>query len=265
MIKVHQFDGCKNISIDTIELKNHDVFINEPHTHNFYEIGFFEKGEGTHTIDFTAFPIKQNTVYFLKKGIVHTLFREQGSFGKVISFDEALFIDNHLKQKLLFVEPHIYLDDKAFNFLKQLVNQIENYILHEKSKKELVANYLQLILTFFENYAATNIDANEKIHSFLAYVDMHFSAKLTVDDCCTKLNISYQQLYNEVHKKLNKTPFDLLKERLVLQAKRLLFNTEQSIKEIAFELEFEDASYFSKYFKTHTSESPIAFRENTRK
>jgi AraC family transcriptional regulator, transcriptional activator of pobA len=182
----------------------------------------------------------------------------------VISFHDDLFMDQVLKQKLLFTEPHLYLSDYQFNLFLQLFSQIENYLLHEHCKKELVANYLQLILTFFENYALTQIAKHERIHDFLMYVDQNFSAKLTVDECVTQLNTTYQALYNEVHKKLNKTPIELIKERLILQAKRLLFNTNQTIKEIAYELDFEDASYFSKYFKTYTGETPLIFREQSR-
>ena len=62
---------------------------------------------------------------FLKKGIVHTLLRKQGSCGKVISFQDELFGNTTLKQKLHFVEPHIYLTDLQFNHFKQLFSQIE--------------------------------------------------------------------------------------------------------------------------------------------
>jgi AraC family transcriptional activator of pobA len=264
MIPVHTFDILEKVSIENIEIKDVDVYINEPHSHNFYEIGYFENTEGEHTIDFTKYPIKKCTIYFLKKGIVHTLLRKKGSSGKVISFHDDLFTDQVLKQKLLFVEPHLYLSDYQFNLFLQLFSQIENYLLYEHCKKELIANYLQLILSFFENYAITQITKHERIHDFLLYVDQNFSAKLTVDECVTKLNTTYQTLYNEVHKKLNKTPIELIKERLILQAKRLLFNTNQTIKEIAYELDFEDASYFSKYFKTYTGETPLIFREQSR-
>ena len=264
MIQVHTFDINKNIRIENIEINSRDVLTNEPHSHNFYELGYFENCDGVHTIDFTTYPIKKNTVYFLKKGIVHTLFRKKGSSGKVISFHDEIFTDQILKRKLLFCEPHLFLEDMQFGLIKQLFDQIENYLLYEHSKNELIPNYLQLILSFYENYATTNICKNERIHNFLMYVDEHFSAKLTVEECVSNLATTYQQLYNEVHKKLNKTPIDLIKERLILQAKRLLFNTNYTIKEIAFELDFEDASYFSKYFKTSTGENPLSFREQSR-
>jgi AraC family transcriptional regulator, transcriptional activator of pobA len=259
-ITVHKFIAHQDIHIDHIVVKDEDVFIHEPHTHNFHEIGYFENASGTHTIDFTTFPIETNTAYFLKKGIVHTLLRKKGSHGKVISFQESILSESSVLQKLLFVTPHIYLPDEKFIFFKQLFFQLENYLVNETFKKKLVGNYLQLILSFFENYAQSSIETNEKIHSFLAYIETHFSAKLTVDECLANMNLSYQQLYHEVQKKLNKTPIDVIKDRLVLQAKRLLFNTEMSVKEIAFELEFEDASYFSKYFKTHTGLSPMEFK-----
>ena len=62
-----------------------------------------------------------------------------------------------------------------------------------------------------------------------------------------------------------KTAIELIHERLMLEAKRMLFHTESSIKEIAFELGFEDASYFNRFFKRLGEQTPLAYRNSTRK
>ena len=229
MIKVHSLNAADNISIETIALKKEDVFNNEAHTHNFWEIGYFEKGQGIHTIDFIDYPIKNATLYFLKKGIVHTMFRKKGSFGKVIMLSDEMMNNERLLQQLLYTMPHVYLSKEKILFVKQLFAQL-SFFLDEKKTTYFIRQYLQLILSFFESHATKTIAIDEKIHPFLQYVESHYSAKLTVEECAIQLNVSYQKLYTEVQKKLNKTPLDIIKDRIMLQAKRLLYNTETSIK-----------------------------------
>ncbi len=264
MLKVQALHSHHDISIETIALRNEDVFNDEPHTHAFWEIGFFEAGMGAHTIDFIDYPICPGTVYFLKKGIVHSMFRKKGSHGKVILFSDTILSDTLLTRQLLYAEPHLYLQKEKFELFQQLVSQLYFFLQEDKIQHDFTKLYLQLILSFFATHANKAIAVDEKVHLFLQYVETHFSAKLTVEECATQLNISYQQLHAEVQKKLHKPPFDIIKERIILQAKRLLFNTQESIKEIAYSLDFEDSSYFSKYFKTHTGLSPIEFREISR-
>ncbi len=58
----------------------------------------------------------------------------------------------------------------------------------------------------------------------------------------------------------HKTPSQVIQERIVIEAKRLLTYTRKSVKQITFELGFEDVSYFSSFFKKHTQLSPLDFR-----
>lgn len=77
--------------------------------------------------------------------------------------------------------------------------------------------------------------------------------------------MSYHQLHAETKNKLNKLPMDIVKERVILEAKRLLYNTTSSVKEIAYQLSFEDASYFTKYFKSFTGLTPLEYRNKESK
>lgn len=65
----------------------------------------------------------------------------------------------------------------------------------------------------------------------------------------------------QVKKQLGKAPSQLIAERLILEAKRLLHLTHKSIKEIASELGFEDRFYFSRFFKKEVGVAPKIFRQ----
>jgi AraC family transcriptional regulator, transcriptional activator of pobA len=257
MLSVEKLHDHKPIIINNIELKKVDVNNNIPHTHDFWEIGFIEEGNGLHTIDFIEMPITNCTVYFLKKGVVHQLYRAAGSHGKVILFKDDILTDAKLKQQLLLTTCQIQLPKNIFLQLKELFAQLEYYI----DNFNLQQAYLQLVLNFYLQYAGIHYVNSEKIHEFIYYVEQHHNAKLTVEECAHHLNLSYQQLLTEVQKKLNATPLQIIINRTILEAKRQLYNTTESVKTIAYNLNFEDSSYFCKYFKNHVGCSPQEFRK----
>ena len=78
------------------------------------------------------------------------------------------------------------------------------------------------------------------------------------------LNMSASHLNNLVREQSGRSAMEHIHERLVLESKRLLFNTSLSVKEIAFELGFKDDSYFNRFFKRYENATPTAYRANIR-
>ena len=79
------------------------------------------------------------------------------------------------------------------------------------------------------------------------------------------LGFSKRTLGSITRKHLNRSPKEVIDQRLLLEIKRLLAHTDQSIKEIAFELGFEDPSNINKFFKRMSGSTPSAFRQNLKK
>ena len=78
------------------------------------------------------------------------------------------------------------------------------------------------------------------------------------------MNLSEKHLNRMSKECLNKTTTELIAERIVLEAKRLLIHSKQTISEIANELGYEDNSYFSRFFKKHTEQTPAQFLNSHR-
>ena len=76
------------------------------------------------------------------------------------------------------------------------------------------------------------------------------------------MNVSEKRLTRATTNTLGHTPKTMIVERVMLEAKRLLIHTELSIKEIAYDLGFEEPTNFIKYFRKHTGKTPIEFRES---
>ncbi|MFC0517464.1 helix-turn-helix domain-containing protein [Mucilaginibacter angelicae] len=105
--------------------------------------------------------------------------------------------------------------------------------------------------------------ADEKfgtIRKFNLMVENNYREHHTVAYYAEQLNKSPKTLSNLFALYNHKPPLQVIQERLIIEAKRLLYYTDKSAKEITYELGFDDAAYFSNFFKKHTSFSPTDFR-----
>jgi AraC family transcriptional activator of pobA len=111
-----------------------------------------------------------------------------------------------------------------------------------------------------------NIRVNdERFHILRKYnilVEMNYREQHSVSYYAGRLNKSPKTLSNLFAMYNQKTPIQIIQERILIEAKRLLFYTDKSAKQITYELGFDDAAYFSNFFKKHTSFSPSDFRNN---
>jgi AraC family transcriptional activator of pobA len=107
-----------------------------------------------------------------------------------------------------------------------------------------------------------NDDRFHILRKFNLLVEMNFRAQHSVSYYADRLNRSPKTLSNLFALYNHKTPIQIIQERILIEAKRLLFYTDKSAKQITYELGFDDAAYFSNFFKKHTSFSPSEFRSS---
>jgi AraC family transcriptional activator of pobA len=93
-------------------------------------------------------------------------------------------------------------------------------------------------------------------------IDRYYREKHSASDYATMLNVTPKTLGRITKSHFNKTLTDLIAERIIVEAKRQLYMTQRTVKEIAYDLGFNDEYYFSRYFKNITNVSPLAYRES---
>lgn len=101
---------------------------------------------------------------------------------------------------------------------------------------------------------------NQTIRKFHTLINKHFLIKKSLKEYADILGISEKTLSNIFSKYSKETPSKLLKNRIILEAKRLLIYSEQPIKEIAYQLGYDDYSNFTKLFKNETGITPLEFK-----
>ena len=129
-----------------------------------------------------------------------------------------------------------------------------------------------LLMNIFKMIAKIKVETNQIENlpaSRLAYfrfktlIELHFKKQHHVRAYADQLCMTAEMLGKIVRDNVNKTPKQLIDDRLITEAKRKLIWTTTTNKEIAYELGFESDSYFNRYFKKHCHQTPLSFRVNS--
>lgn len=255
----------------------------KPHKHNFQEIIFIKSGEGKHLIDDKVYHLEPGTFYLIGKGQVHEFIEGRNLKGFLIRF-----LDN-------FIPPSTINTNDALNstLLGSIVStnklnipspEIKYYedilaILHyefndnelDYSKTKIIQHLLLALLSKLERRLRSlskekivkTVDTDTKMyHSFLLLIEENYKKFHEINFYVSRLRVNKRKLAFICKTFSQKTPKQILNERLMVEAKRLLLYTAQSSKEIAFELGYDDPAYFSRFFKKYNGLSPRAFKES---
>jgi AraC-like DNA-binding protein len=115
-----------------------------------------------------------------------------------------------------------------------------------------------------KTYITESIQQDEKFDLFRQFnllVEGNFRAEHSVNFYARQLNKSPKTLANLFPLYNQKTPLQIIQGRIIMEARRLLSYTDKTVKQITYELGFEDPNYFCTFFKRATAQSPVEFRK----
>jgi AraC-like DNA-binding protein len=251
----------------------HHHFATSAHKHDFYLIVLFTKGSGTHEIDFNTYNVKAGAVFMMAPGQMHNWILSKDIDGYVF-FHTKNFYDNtytHARIETypffqsIHQPPVVYLNKEHTKKLAEQFNfLVKEYEENERFKSEKIHCLINLIYIELSRQYVTEGKVNNesyllKIRMLEKLIDKHFKLKKHPYEYASLMNLSEKHL-NRMNKNcLNKTTTELIADRIVLEAKRLLVHSKQNVSEIASELGFENNSYFSRFFKKHSRQTPTEF------
>lgn len=247
---------------------------------NFYMLLFFTEGKGKHTIDFTDFSFEKGTLLSIRKDQIHR-FQKSKAEGYLLLFtDDFLmqFIEQSevLKSLQLFNEfitsPKIQLEEKEYTEFLQLITDIENEYFSIKDE-----HYLGIIRSFLHIFFRKLFRLKSKskeVFSKKKYLEEFIQLQALVEKQCmsikrvseyaSQMAVSTKTLNNITNQIVHKSAKQFIDEIVITQIKRLLINTNYSIKEIAFKSGFEEPTNLYKFFKKYTQVTPELFRQSKR-
>lgn len=265
-----------NLYINTF--KNHLVdhsFVEESHRHNSYVLFFFTKGSGTHEIDFNVFTIQPGSIFFLQPGQIHRWELSDDVEGFVIFYSQEMYnlyfgqktIEDYPFYFSVNNKPEIIFDSSES---KAILPYFEILILESQAnqllKQHKILNLLDIIhieiaRKYNETYFHETHPYNLKIKNFEVVLEDNFKSEKAPSFYAAQLNISLKHLNRICNEILQKTTTDIITERIILEAKRMLMDRKFTVNEIATELGFNDYSYFTRLFKKQTTMTPTNFRK----
>ncbi|GEN71312.1 helix-turn-helix domain-containing protein [Chryseobacterium lathyri] len=282
MFKIYNIEDFKSEkSIDNefmferFEDLNRPPDLQWPHKHSFYEILWLTSGSAVNRVDYHQTEIGPNTLFFISPGQLHQMSTTKNVKGYSITFtEEFLLLTSNNKDKLLSlsflhnssIQPFVKLTDDRVNEIKRLIEMLEYEIrLSEKSAMIIshllfvLLNRIQRIIINTHDYIYDNVNSL-RLRKFRELVDCHYLNEKKIEFYAQKLGLTPHRL-NEVTKHITgKTAGDIIRERVLMETKRLLVHTDWNICKISEHLGFADLSYFSRQFRKKEKLTPLDYR-----
>ncbi|UZR93786.1 helix-turn-helix domain-containing protein [Chondrinema litorale] len=271
------FENAYNV-IRLQDVKDASHCLKRVHRCGFNGIYLQLEGKSIHHLDEKNLELEKNDLLFLREFQVHQLCSlSDNSKGYLLIFSH-FFYETFTEKTFLasfsfFSEnnrdfPVQKISKQAAIELKDIFeHSITEFTLHNTNKRidQILWAYLHILLIKTEQsiglHESNYIDHGTPL--FLRFEELlqeNFAEHLSVANYAEMLSISPNYL-NHICKKIHgKNAKRIIDERLLLEAKRQLFSGKQSVSEIAFNLNFKDASYFSRFFKKLSGENPETYR-----
>jgi len=273
-----------------VEFKQDDILISQfapylkihknlqqAHKHTFYHLVFFTEGAGNQTIDFQRFEVRPYQIYFMIPGQVHHWAFERKVDGYVVNFSPKFFQSFLLKPDYLEQFPFFSgnANEAVINIEENL--RIKLIGLFEKLLSETIENQRTamdmvrlLLLELFILIGRTVITPQLKqaspynltlLKNFKNLIETNYINNRLPKDYAELLYITPNHLNALCNDLLGIPAGEVIRNRVVLEAKRLLINPQLGITEVANHLNFADNSYFTKFFKKQAGITPEEFRK----
>ena len=261
-------------SLSTVQFENACVF-NKSEQISSYSIYWIKEGKGTYNIDFESYSFNDNVLIFLSPGQIFSVTSEKIKEAYKFTFVQDFYcIEIHDKEvscngvlfnniyETPFVKP-CKEDVFKLNFI--LESLIEEFEHSKTAQHDMLQAYLKQFIVHSVRIKKENIvvkdDTETKLFKdFSVLVEKNYKSEHSVTTYANRLGVSPKSLTKHFQKIGVQTPSDFIKGRIILEAKRQLKYSDGSVKQVAYNLGCNDPAYFTRFFKKHTSQSPLQFK-----
>lgn len=267
------------IGIQVYPLTETNAF-REMRRHNYYSMILLLKGHASLDVDLVSHEVPEVSMICLSPYQPYRLRHDDRISGWVLNFHPDFFCTYRYQNEVetegtlfhnIYTPPHFPLQEpqKLLDLLYQMTAEIER---NEVALHELLVSYIKIFLIQVlrekqknqsEEPVLSHSDPKEPqiIQQFVDLIEKEFRRLHSPSEYAALLHISPNALAKMVKKYFNKTLTEMIAQRIVIEAKRELYLTGKTVKEIAYELGYKDEFYFSRFFKKHVQISPQAYRE----
>ena len=271
-----QFDCISYEDLLKKKPTDHNQF--EFHKLSFYVILLFTDKNGKYNINFNDYEFEKGSLFTLRKDNIHKFYDNKAK-GELLVFTED-FILSHSneieasKTFLLFNEmlasPKLQLEKTEYKEITTLVNLIKEEYLESRDDYSLsiIRSYIQVVITKLFRIKAKDqlvFDDHKYLAMFLrlqGLIEKECFRHKKVSFYAQQMGVTAKTLNNVTQSILHKTTKSVINDIVIIQSKRLIINSNESLTQIAYQVGFEDPTNFFKYFRKYTGMSPSQFKAN---
>ncbi|KMQ59992.1 AraC family transcriptional regulator [Chryseobacterium angstadtii] len=251
--------------------------IEEPHRHDFYVAVLFTKGKGIHEIDFQRYEVSEGSLFFLSPGQIHSWELSEDIDGYIFFCSQEFYEMHYVSQKL---RNFPFFGSVSFPRKLQLeADELEknSFLFQELGKEHLQQHVMKegLILSLMSQIfinatrlfskdidirsSSVSLSYFKHYQDFENLIEQHFTEQKSISYYASLMGITPKHLNRIAQTTVQKTATDMITERVVLEAKRMLMYLDESLVEIAFRLGYEEYSYFVRVFRKNSGMTPTQF------
>ena len=252
--------------------------LTKSHRHDFYTFVLTIDGVGSHIIDFEEYEIKPRRLFFINYDQIHSWKLDGPIHGKIILFSKSFYnliytgnSDIRSDTALENLPTYVDIEEEDFSSWLSVCGHIEHeFKKSEKFSEEVICLLLKTCVLKMERIAKVSSSAVSRtdhkgmlVESFKKLVNANFRELKLTKGYAEKLSITPNYLNSLVKEVLGKPAGIVIRNRVILEAKRLLSHSDLTVRQISLELGFTDNSHFGKYFKKSTGFTPDNYRKNS--
>jgi AraC family transcriptional regulator, transcriptional activator of pobA len=248
---------------------------------NYFSLIWIQEGIGTVKADFAEYSFNANSLFAFSPYQPYMLSAGIPLKGVAIHFHPEFYCIHKHQDEIacngvlynnVYQPPFVTVDDASSATFQMLFSQLKTEMQNPAlAQYELLVSYLKIFLitasrlkTQQHPLAAETVKDHKEpfiLQKLKDAIEEHFRTKHSPADYAALLYITPKALAKITKLHFNKTLSHLINERIIIEAKRELYLTKKTVKEIAWELGYEDEYYFSRFFKVNADVSPQLYRE----
>lgn len=250
--------------------------ITKPHKHNSYLCILFTKGIGTHEIDFNSYDVKPGNLFIIAPGKTHHWELSDDVEGFIFTHNKD-FYDLHYSHNSISYFPFFQSvqnsplmelkEDQSLEIVSIFESMLSEYQNREMLKHQILVSYsdimyIKLSRIYLNDESEQIVNHNlysQKFNELEKLIEKHFIDEKLPSKYASMLNITPKHLNRISQSVIGKTTSEVIIDRIILEAKRIMLHTGKNFSEIAIGLGYEDYAYFSRLFKKKTGLTPSEF------
>lgn len=244
-------------------------------TADFIKVVFVKAGSGV-VIDFESYQLKQDACFFINTGQYYSF--SENCRGTMLYYNRDFYcVEIHDKEVAcdgilfnnVYEMPVVFMNAETAQSIEYIAEEIKSEIeLNDLVTEEMLRTFLKQIIIkctrlWKQAHQKSSEEAKPEVEfsrTFSQMVELNYIRHHTVAEYATLLHITPKALNKRITRYSDISPNDIIKNRIILEAKRLLVHTQLSVKEITYKLGYEDPSYFIRFFTKQTNMPPQSFR-----